>query len=404
MAQVRLTLFGGFAARRSDGEAVTLPTRKAEAVLALLACRPGEAQLRERLTALLWGERGDQQARHSLSQTLTSIRRALNGAATALAAEREAIALCPKAVAADVAEFQRLAASDSIADLQAAAALYRGPLLEGLKLREPAFEEWLGQERARLHDMAISVLLNLAARQTLADDHGGAAATLHRALALDPLTEEVHRRLIRLHLERGAYNAAIRAYRACVEVLKRELGTVPEPSTTALYRQALTELARAPKTNQGESRPEGHHAPRVDAAPAPLSASERRPAIAVLPFVNMSGDPDQEYFADGLTEDIITDLSRVSALFVVARNTVFTFKGKAVQVQAVARTLAADYILEGSVRRADDRVRITAQLIDGRTGGHLWAHRYDRSVEDIFALQDEIACTTWRGRCSCAPA
>jgi adenylate cyclase len=113
----------------------------------------------------------------------------------------------------------------------------------------------------------------------------------------------------------------------------------------------------------------------------------------VLPFVNMSGDPDQEYFADGLTEDIITDLSRVSALFVVARNTVFTFKGMAVQIQEAARTLAADYILEGSVRRADDRVRITAQLIDGRTGGHLWAHRYDRSVDDIFALQDEIACT-----------
>src|SRR4030095_3001104 len=102
----------------------------------------------------------------------------------------------------------------------------------------------------------------------------------------------------------------------------------------------------------------------------------------------------QEYFADGLTEDIITDLSRVSALFVVARNTVFTFKGKAVQVQEAARTLAADYILEGSGRRADDRVRITAQLIDGRTGGHLWAHRYDRSADDIFALQDEIACTT----------
>jgi TolB-like protein/pimeloyl-ACP methyl ester carboxylesterase/Flp pilus assembly protein TadD len=395
MAQVRLTLFGGFAVRRSDGEAVALPTRKAEALLAVLACRPGEAQLRERLTALLWGERGDQQARHSLSQTLTSIRRALNGAAPALATEREEITLCPKAVAADVAEFQRLAAGDSVADLQAAAALYRGPLLEGLKLREPAFEEWLGQERMRLHDLAMTVMMNLAERQASLDDNDAAAATLNRALALDPLAEEAHRQLIRLHLERGSYNAAIRHYRQCCDVLKRELDTVPEPSTTALYREALGRLDRvleptatapSPASASNDARQS------TGAGPAPNDQGHR-PAIAVLPFVNMSGDPGQEYFADGLTEDIITDLSRLSALFVVARNTVFTFKGKAVQVQEAARTLAADYILEGSVRRADDRVRITAQLIDGRTGGHLWAHRYDRSLDDIFALQDEIACT-----------
>jgi adenylate cyclase len=119
--------------------------------------------------------------------------------------------------------------------------------------------------------------------------------------------------------------------------------------------------------------------------------SDGRPAIAVLPFANMSGDSEQEYFADGLTEDIITDLSRVSALFVVARNSVFTFKGRAIRIQEAARALNVRYVLEGSVRKAVGRVRITAQLVDGHTGGHLWAERYDRALDDIFSLQDEIS-------------
>ncbi len=114
-------------------------------------------------------------------------------------------------------------------------------------------------------------------------------------------------------------------------------------------------------------------------------------SIAVLPFINMSGDPEQEYFSDGITEDIITDLSKISALFVVSRNTAFTFKGKNVDIDQVASRLDVQYILEGSVRKANDRVRITAQLVDGRTNGHVWAERYDRKFEDIFDLQDDIS-------------
>ncbi|MFP6747298.1 MAG: adenylate/guanylate cyclase domain-containing protein [Alphaproteobacteria bacterium] len=120
-----------------------------------------------------------------------------------------------------------------------------------------------------------------------------------------------------------------------------------------------------------------------------LPAAEK-PSIAVLPFNNMSGDPEQEYFSDGITEDIITALSRIRQLFVMARNTSFTFKGCSVDVQAVARELGVRYVLEGSVRKAGNRVRITAQLIDGASGNHLWAERYDRELKDIFAVQDEI--------------
>src|SRR5215475_63907 len=115
-----------------------------------------------------------------------------------------------------------------------------------------------------------------------------------------------------------------------------------------------------------------------------------KPAIAVLPFQNMSGDPEQEYFSDGLTEDIITELSRFKNLLVVARNSSFTFKGQAVDVKEIGRKLGARYVVEGSVRRAGNRIRITAQLLETATGNHLWAERYDRDLEDIFAVQ-----TSW---------
>ena len=117
---------------------------------------------------------------------------------------------------------------------------------------------------------------------------------------------------------------------------------------------------------------------------------DQRPSIAVLPFSNMSGDPEQEYFSDGITEDIITDLSKISGLWVTARNTVFTYKGKPVKVEQIARDLGVAYILEGSVRKAGTRVRVTGQLISARDGGHLWADRFDRDLTDIFAIQDEI--------------
>ena len=116
-----------------------------------------------------------------------------------------------------------------------------------------------------------------------------------------------------------------------------------------------------------------------------------KPSIAVLPFQNLSGDPEQEYFTDGMVDDITTGLSRIKWLFVIARNSTFTYKGRAVDVKQVGRELGVRYVLEGSVRKAADRVRITAQLIDTATGAHVWAERYDRKSDDIFALQDEIA-------------
>jgi TolB-like protein/tetratricopeptide (TPR) repeat protein len=129
--------------------------------------------------------------------------------------------------------------------------------------------------------------------------------------------------------------------------------------------------------------------PRTETAATPAGSSSPR-SIAVLPFANMSGDPEQDYFSDGISEDIITDLAKLSELHVIARNSSFVFKGKAVSVPQVARTLGVRHVLEGSVRRAGSRVRVTAQLIDARTGGHVWADRFDRDLTDIFAVQDEL--------------
>jgi TolB-like protein/class 3 adenylate cyclase len=124
---------------------------------------------------------------------------------------------------------------------------------------------------------------------------------------------------------------------------------------------------------------------------SPVSELPDKPSIAVLPFDNMSGDPEQEYFSDGITEDIITELARFQSLFVIARNSSFAFKGQATDITEIGKKLGVQYVVEGSVRKAGERIRITAQLIDATTGNHLWAERYDRNLADIFAVQDEVA-------------
>jgi adenylate cyclase len=149
---------------------------------------------------------------------------------------------------------------------------------------------------------------------------------------------------------------------------------------------AMDELIEAIARTCGTEAEPGRTGPAEKAG-----APRKRTSICVLPFINMSGEAEQEYFSDGISEDIITDLSKVSALSIVARNTAFTFKGQSVDVKEVAKTLGVTYVLEGSVRKAGNRVRITAQLIDGAAGDHVWADRYDRDLTDIFEIQDEIS-------------
>jgi adenylate cyclase len=166
-----------------------------------------------------------------------------------------------------------------------------------------------------------------------------------------------------------------------------ELAGKLELATVELGELALKNIARPVRAFKIQDGPTTapQSAPQAK-APVP----DDRPSIAVLPFANMSADPEQEYFSDGITEDIITDLSKIAGLLVIARNSSFVYKNKSSDIRAVGRELGVRSVLEGSIRRAGNRVRITAQLIDAATGGHLWAERYDREITDIFAVQDEV--------------
>ena len=148
---------------------------------------------------------------------------------------------------------------------------------------------------------------------------------------------------------------------------------------------------RAYRVGPRPSRPPAGETPAVQPGAPPALPLPDKPSIAVLPFANMSGDPEQEYFVDGMVEEIITALSRIRWLFVIARNSSFTYKGQPIDVKQVGRELGVRYVLEGSVRKAGRQVRITGQLIDAITGTHLWADRFDGSLEDVFELQDKIA-------------
>jgi adenylate cyclase len=188
----------------------------------------------------------------------------------------------------------------------------------------------------------------------------------------------------------GAYHVLMEPRVTVSETIEeKRVGTMRRPRLILAVVVALLMVAGAAMVWHFYLR----HAPspaEVVSEKAPGLELPDKPSIAVLPFVNMSGDPEQEYFSDGITEEIITTLSKVPQLFVIARNSVFTYKGKSVKVQQVGKELGVRYVLEGSVRKAEDRVRITAQLVDAATGGHLWSERYDRDLKDIFALQDEI--------------
>ena len=383
-ASLRLKLLGSFEARGSSGQTVEISGKKAQALLAYLALSPGKSLPREKLVNLLWSDRGDAQARGNLRQVLVTLRRDLEGIDPApLLFERDTITGDAAAISTDVGEFQWLAASSALDDLRQAATLYEGEFLDGLAIRDPAFEEWLSGERSRLHEIAITVLDRLTGLSTGA----GAVAIGKRLLALDTLREGSYRALMHIYADQGQFDQAIRHYQACRDILRRELGTEPSKQTTNLYREISESRYRPAQSNEAPAPVPGTPPPATANSPSPLS-------IAVLPFVNMSGDVEQEYFSDGITEDILTDLSRVSALFVIARNTAFTFKGRAVEAVQVARELNVKYVLVGSIRKVGTRVRIITQLIDGTSGGHVWAERYDRAFGDIFALQDEISQAT----------
>lgn len=441
-ARVHLKLLGSFEGVLEAGQELVLQRRKARALLAYLALNPGQEHSRDKLVSLLWGTSDAEHGRASLRQALSALRKSLGGAADrVLNADGDSVSVNADALDVDATEFVRLAAADSVETLRQCVALYRGDLCEGMDPREPAYEEWLEAERARYRELARAAMVRLLDRLLDGEALEDAVQTALRLLAMDPLQESVHRTLMRLYAGMGRRNVALRQYETCRKTIRRELDVELEPATKQVYLELLRDRGARPES--GDVRPaaianesaakDGAIADEVGTAkpsrlgfvlvpgllllvtvivgvaiwrtterapPAPPTVVEseqvprplinRGASVAVLPFTSVGGDSDQDYFSHGISEAVIAELTRFPDLFVIAHNSSSIYRGDVVDVGQVARDLGVRYVLQGSVRKAEGRVRVTAQLVDAAAGRHVWAERYEEVVDDIFAVQDKI--------------
>jgi len=372
--RLELTAFGPFAARRPDGTAVPLTVRKAQGLLTYLAVE-GRVS-RDSVATLFWGDRGEARARHNVRQVLSKIRSVCG---PIVETQADLLQLDPERCTVDVVEFLQLAEQDDRASLERCLELYAGELLQGTLPKDAEFQQWLLQARERARQSACDVMDRLVQLLMSGDEHEPAIALLNRRLVIDPACEPAHRNLMTILARTGRRSEALRQYEFCADALRRELGVEPGARTRAL----LEEL-------RGTEHDTGHDKP---AAPAAGAAPESEtPRIAVLPFDNLSRDSD-DYFVDGIAEDVITALSRFHSLHVIARGSSFMYKGKAVPDAEIAAALGAKFLVRGSVWRAEDRLRLTVQLLDGPAGRTIWGNRFDIAMTDVFHVQDEITAT-----------
>lgn len=375
----RLTLLGGFRLLTPDGADCTIPAAKQCGLIAALALSGGQ-MTHERAMALLWSDRGETQARDSLKHALAELRlRLAPFGADLLSVTRGAISLKLSELETDVANLETFCVSGTAEAIGTALDLLAGDLLDGLMVRDPAFDDWLRLERQRLRGLgetAAGTLLRAA------EDGGESAEVTQIALKLlqlDPLREDAVRCLMRHHAAQGEGALALRRFEDLRTKLEAELRATPDKATEDLAHRVRTRHA-APAGPAAVPRPD----------PAPSRPQPVRPSLAVLPFRNESGDPEQDYFADGVAEDIITALSRYRWFPVIARNPSFDFRDRRPGLKTIAHDLGVRYILDGSVRKSGDRVRLSAELIEPETGVQVWSDRYDRDLADIFAIQDDL--------------
>lgn len=371
MAACSLTLLGGFALRSTDGKNLPLPTRKDRLLLAYLALSAGRPLTRDRLASLLWGDRAETQARDSLRQSLAAIRQAFRHVGLdPITADRDSVTFEPAGIDIDAIAFARLATEGAAPD--EAARLYRGDLLEGVDGVSAEFDAWLGPQRECLAAVAVRLMEQLAtpSRQTLPVDE--AVRLGHHLLARDRLCEPVYRALMRLHAGMEERSVALKIYATCRDALKQELGVAPEAKTEELYRDILTDRPSSPT------------------AVAEVSTEADRRSIAVLPFNNISGDPDLAHLCDGLAEDITTGLGRFRLLFVIERHSSSAVTQQATEVAEIGRRLGVAHLVQGSLQKLGERVRITVRLIDAANRAQLWGEAYDIPLSEILAVPDKV--------------
>jgi TolB-like protein len=378
-ARFALTLLGRFELTGPDGP-IDIISKKLAGLLAYLACTAPEPQSRDKLLTLLWGSHFEPQARQNLRQALHRLRRSLGQ--DVLISSGDMVSLRPGIIACDAVRLEKLLADGSTHALSQVHILYGGRLLADLIIQEESWTEWIETERQRLEQIATDAMLKFSEHELEAGNHVQALLPAYRAIEVSNFREDAHRLIMRALAAGGRRADALKHYEGLAGLLKRELGVEPDPTTSAVAAELRQSQSVRPMS--------GDRSALTSETNSPFLTLPDRPSIAVLPFANMSGDPEQEYFADGMVDDVLMALSRVDWLFVIARQSSFIYKVRTVDVQQIGRELGVRYVLEGSVRKSGTRVRIVAQLIEAEGGAHLWAERFEGDLRDIFALQDAI--------------
>jgi TolB-like protein/DNA-binding SARP family transcriptional activator len=392
MSTLQLNILGKFEARMPSGKNISLPTRKAEVLLTYLALMPGKSHPRERLANLLWSDRSEDQARNSLRQILSAIKKALDGISPSpLQIERTDVHVTEGSIAVDALEMEHLIKERTPEAAVQAIGLYQGEFLDGLVIQDANTREWLAGERDRYRRMAVQALENLLSHQLESTELDKAVETGERLVDLDPLNESAWRQLMRVYAADGERNHALMAYKRCFEFLESELEVEPGEETKALHDEIRDGTLEASSTQTlTKSDVYANRSPSV-AAGLPIPASSTKPSIVVLPFSCLTTDSEDDYFADGLTQDIIANLCRYRELFVIDHNSAFALRDASSDTENFGNRLGVKYLAKGNVRRSGDQVRISAQLIETNTGKTMWADHLDRKFDELFALEDEVA-------------
>jgi adenylate cyclase len=356
---LRLRTLGGLSLY--DGEAPrggVAAQRKALALLALLAIAGPRGLSRDKLVAYLWPESPADRATHRLTQLIYSVRRDLE--AEDLFFGSIDLRLNAGIITTDVARFT---AALEAGDFEGAAAAYGGPFLDGFFLSDAAeFDQWLEQERARLAQRHVSALESLARAATARGDLTAAVGRWQELTQTDPLNARITIGYMEALSAAGDRAGALRFARSHEALMRAEFDTEPDPAVVAVVGRLRN--------------------------PAPATAT---PAIAVLPFVNLTPERGNEYFSDGMTEELTNALTQVPGLRVTSRTSACTFKGSGLDARQIADRLGVTALVEGSVRMIGNRIRLVAQLVNAADGCHLWSATYDRTLADVFALQEELS-------------
>lgn len=372
-----MKLLGGLVLEGPDGPVEgRMAQRRRQALLAVLAVPSPRLVSRDKLVSLMWPESSPDRARHHLSDALYNIRQELGE--EVVASVGDDLRLDGSTIVTDVGEFESALAEG---DLDAAVSRYGGPFLDGIHIDAAyEFEEWMYFERERLEQKYRIALEGLAEAASARGDRHEAAEKWRSLTLLDPLSSHYALGLMRALAEVGERAKAIQHAVKHEARIREELEVPPDPAVVEFAVRLRSAPPDALRVRRGE-----------ETGSAPKRSERPDRSIAVLPFVNMSSDPTNEYFADGMTEELVNTLARVPELSVAARTSSFALKGKRLDVREVGERLGVAYVLEGGVRKAGDRLRITVQLVGTERGYQVWTETYDRGLEDVFKIQEEIA-------------